>query len=1221
MNSRSITGLLSLLIVFNGNLFAQQDKESDAFTFASKLYNDRLYDVAIAQLEQLLEEFPSSRFRLETLELLGNSYFNLRNYADSRRVYLQLEKEYHGAQKAEEALMLAAKSSEELNDYISAAVTFKKLTSYYPNSSNVESAYLASGYNYLLGGMDNLTESILLELIEVKSESEEALTALTILAGIYEKSGRNEDALQKLEAAESHRHAKNHLPLILHSKGRIQMKFSEVESAGKSLMKLSKLSLKDKEVQKGVMLLGDIDLSNGKYKSAYNRFKSVEKKAAAKIKNNALIKMGDAKLLLGEHGEALKLYNKIEISGLTPVEMKMYYFRRAYAAESGGDILNAVADYDKVLSEKYPDTLGVATESRKRAVALSLRMSDTEAAVSYCTGYLEMYPDGKERAYFAFRAGELYRNRLNETEKAVPYFKLVADNYGDNQFVDDALYELARSYFDLGLTREAADELKKIAELYPGSSQSDESERLLRYIDIFVNKESELGFERLAELMGGLITDKSRDELTIELASIYQNEMKDFERAAELLKKMISSELSDTHKSTALFMLGDINLKLAFEAEYRNDHEMKKFYQQQARSFLTELQSKFPNSENASAATYHLAMISNGSEEQKLRRLESFLNSFPESGFIDKALMSIGESYKAKGRLLKSRKLFETVLKEYPRSRESEKASFEIALLSQRDGSEERKRLDLDSYIRRYPGGKYVVRAKYLLGNSHTRSGNQSEAMDLYSDIVQNYYYSEYVDSVSSKLGMVYFEAGEYELALEEFLSSGSDESWFSKTFVPYRIPSNREEIYFAALSAEKSGNLKMAKSFYRRYLQRGTETANAPQAAFALLSIYEGEEGTQKTKPLLRTLLIESWSRAVAGKFHEMLADIYFGEKDYPLARSEYEMAKNLLPKKEHKRFILKILTCYFREEKFQDAERVEAAFKKEYLSSATADERALMLYERGMYLSKKELLPAAKRHFKEITKIFPKSGYGAAAGYELSLIEIAENKKQDALSRLSKLIDEYPDDVIIPQIQFTIGKLFRSVQQYNDAIEYLKKTIDHPDSEGLRETAYTELIRSYEESGLLEPALTTALLYIEKYSDSENAFDVKMKIGNLLMNVGDYEKAVKHWENLLPYADTETSSEILFWTGESYFNQGEYSRAITEYLKVSYLGAPTKLDWSASAWWKAGNAYEELGDYEKSALMYDRIIEEKGAVSDFGRYAQQRIESLRLAGKIEGG
>ena len=120
--------------------------------------------------------------------------------------------------------------------------------------------------------------------------------------------------------------------------------------------------------------------------------------------------------------------------------------------------------------------------------------------------------------------------------------------------------------------------------------------------------------------------------------------------------------------------------------------------------------------------------------------------------------------------------------------------------------------------------------------------------------------------------------------------------------------------------------------------------------------------------------------------------------------------------------------------------------------------------------------------------------------------------------------------------------------------------------------------------------------------------------------MNVGDYDKATEHWESLLPYAESESSAEILFWTGESYFNKGEYARAITEYLKVSFFGKPTKLDWSASAWWKAGNAYEELGEFSKSVLMYDRIILEKGAVSDYGRFAQQRIDSLRSAGKIEG-
>jgi len=243
------------------------------------------------------------------------------------------------------------------------------------------------------------------------------------------------------------------------------------------------------------------------------------------------------------------------------------------------------------------------------------------------------------------------------------------------------------------------------------------------------------------------------------------------------------------------------------------------------------------------------------------------------------------------------------------------------------------------------------------------------------------------------------------------------------------------------------------------------------------------------------------------------------------------------------------------------------------------------------------------------------------SSSEFELGLLEILDGKKQDALSRLSEIADNYPESNILPEVYLAIADIFYSAQQYTDAIEYYKKTIDIPKSNDSRETAYSGLIRSYEEAGLLEPALSTAQLFSEKYPYSEIIFNVKMKIGSLLMNIGDYEKAVEHWEALLPYADSESTAEILFWRGEGYFNTGDYSRAIAEYLKVSYLGKPTKLDWSASAWWKAGNAYEELGDYEKSAILYRKIISEKGALSNFGRFAQQRIDTLRQSGKITEG
>ena len=636
---------------------------------------------------------------------------------------------------------------------------------------------------------------------------------------------------------------------------------------------------------------------------------------------------------------------------------------------------------------------------------------------------------------------------------------------------------------------------------------------------------------------------------------------------------------------------------------------------------LTDLSQKYPAYADISTAAYYLATILDGTDKEKLNAMRSFVTRYPKSEFVGEALYKIGNYQLTSGDFRNARKTFERVLKEYALSSESERAAMQIAVISARENSGERERLDLSYYLRRHPRGRDIVRAKYLLGNSLFNSGKRSEAMEQYSDIMENHYYSEYVDSVSSKRGMVYYNAGKYELALENFISGGGERSWFSNLVIPFNIPVVGEELYYAGSSSEKLGDIRMAKSFYRRYLQWSDGGDNSANSANALLSIYESGNDPNRIKPLLKMLIRKKWDSAVASGFHSRLADIYFDAEDYPLARSEYEIAKSLLPAAENKELTLKILTCYFREGKITDAERVEAGFKNRYLNTATNDERALLLYERGMYLKNKNEIPAAKRHFKEITKNFPDSRYGASSEFELGLMELRDDKKQDALSRLSEIADNYPENNILPEVYLAIGKIFYSAQQYNDAIEYYKKTIDHPESTDSREAAYSGLIRSYEEAGLLDPALTTAISYSEKYPYSENNFNVKMKIGSLLMNIGDYEKAVEHWEALLPYADSESSAEILFWVGESYFNTGDYSRAIAEYLKVSYLGKPTKLDWAASAWWKAGNAYEELGEYERSAILYRKIISEKGTMSNFGKFAQQRIDTLRQSGKISEG
>ena len=153
--------------------------------------------------------------------------------------------------------------------------------------------------------------SILQELITVKPQSEKSLVALTVRATVFENKDRYVEALNELELAEKHKQSKKHLSLILHSKGRIQTKLSDYKGAAKTLERLAKLSKDDVEVQKGLLLLGDLELSGRNYNSAYKRYRSVEKKAKAALKNNALLRMGDAKVLSEKYAQALKEYRKI----------------------------------------------------------------------------------------------------------------------------------------------------------------------------------------------------------------------------------------------------------------------------------------------------------------------------------------------------------------------------------------------------------------------------------------------------------------------------------------------------------------------------------------------------------------------------------------------------------------------------------------------------------------------------------------------------------------------------------------------------------------------------------------------------------------------------------------------------------------------------------------------------------------------------------------------
>lgn len=76
----------------------------------------------------------------------------------------------------------------------------------------------------------------------------------------------------------------------------------------------------------------------------------------------------------------------------------------------------------------------------------------------------------------------------------------------------------------------------------------------------------------------------------------------------------------------------------------------------------------------------------------------------------------------------------------------------------------------------------------------------------------------------------------------------------------------------------------------------------------------------------------------------------------------------------------------------------------------------------------------------------------------------------------------------------------------------------------------------------------------------------------------------------------------------------QGDYQQAILEFLKVPYLVTKkTKIDWTATSLYMAGQSYEKMSKYDQAIGMYQQIIDRPGIDETFKAAAQKEINRVR--------
>jgi TolA-binding protein len=161
------------------------------------------------------------------------------------------------------------------------------------------------------------------------------------------------------------------------------------------------------------------------------------------------------------------------------------------------------------------------------------------------------YPKSEFAAEAQFFLGELYQENLDNPAEAITNYQLVVESYPKSWRAVEALKRVAGIHVDAERYQEGINSYYQIYELYPENAYTPDA--------------------------------------LIEISDLYQDRLKNYEKAIEILK-LFSTQFSD-HKDAAehLFEAGEI---------YEDDLERK----QAAIDTFHEVKNKFPNSEYAERA-------------------------------------------------------------------------------------------------------------------------------------------------------------------------------------------------------------------------------------------------------------------------------------------------------------------------------------------------------------------------------------------------------------------------------------------------------------------------------------------------------------------------------------------------------------------------------------------------------------------------------------------
>ena len=684
-----------------------------------------LMNGAIQELEHFIDKYKFSNFRVEALFQLGTTYFQVKNYVQTREKLLILIKEYPNNEKVGLAYYWIGQSYANENKFIEAEEYLLEAVSIDRYSNKIDYTIYSLAYIYERQEKYSSAVTYYDELLAFHPNSELLPSAQLRIGGSYFKLKEYDRAILELtdplidELPEKEQVEAGFL--LANSYFRLG-KYEKAEEIYRNVLSKNSSGNIERELKFGIAW---VNFQQGNYENAYSEFsKLASDESNDSLSIKSLYWKGECKRYIGETGAAEKIYNtfleKYEINQFTDaVRLSLgiiQYNRKEYKEASQN--LSMVS---------YSNDIRYKSRALILLGEINLEYENYREAELYFSKAIKIpliAQDISNRAILGLGVSQYYIGKYPDAIMNLTDLSIRASNFETRK----THFYLAETFFATGDYRSAQQHYYRVDIGNDYIGQAALYGMAYSYFNLKDFGNSVYYFkEYLTKYKNGNVIDA-----TLRLADSHFG-MKNFELASEEYKKYFSKYSERTDNDFVLFQFGQSLFKSGNSEEAINKLHL--------------LLKKFPKSKFQDDARYLIGWIHFQQKDFNLAILnyKKLITDYPKSSIIPITFYSIGDSYYNLTEYDSSIVYYLKIIDDYPKTSAVYDAmnGIQYCYLAL-DRPDDAVSL-INGYIVKYPHLENSDRILMKKGEIYFSYGNYKKAMSGYSEMINFYPNSQLV--------------------------------------------------------------------------------------------------------------------------------------------------------------------------------------------------------------------------------------------------------------------------------------------------------------------------------------------------------------------------------------------------------------------------------------------------------------------------------------------